>query len=442
MRSARTLSWWDTLRVQLSCSIPAFLLGIVTPNRAVLWLATLGSARDPALSLLARLRDKYACDNLWTWFPLRRTLLVTDPRLVDAVLASPANAPDPVLKKRAISRFAPGALVISSNDEARDRRPFNTSALDSDRLHLHANAFALIAVREAQALVDARHATLRWSDFQRLGQRISHQVILGEGCVRPELASELSKLVNWSNALLRARASYASFHASLGRWLSGAEPIASGECLMHAARRALAEGGASDAMRAESQVAFWFFVLKDAIELHVARTLALVAAHPDVQAQVRADVRRADLTDARALDRLEFLEGCIAEEMRLWTAVPLLLRRAEQRFDLDGIVVEAGQQILVHAGLHHRDPRVFGALADAFRPDAAGAASPARYAFSAHQRSCAGRSLVMLVLKATLASLLAHHRFELVRPALLPGRIPHRYDHFAIALRTVRDDAT
>ena len=50
-----------------------------------------------------------------------------------------------------------------------------------------------------------------------------------------------------------------------------------------------------------------------------------------------------------------------------------------------GIPIEAEQQILIPAGIYHRDPRIFGDLADTFSPDAAGGAEfPKVYFFSDH----------------------------------------------------------
>jgi cytochrome P450 len=239
-------------------------------------------------------------------------------------------------------------------------------------------------------------------------------------------------MVGLANVLLRNVPSYSAFYETLDRRLEEEPP--SRACLMHAAREAIV-GSAGPAMRVPSQVGFWLFVLKDAIELHVARTLALIAAHPDVQARVRDEIRACGTPTAASIDGLRHLEACIAEQLRLWTPVPLLLRRAEEAFTLgDGIAIGEEQQLLIHAGFHHRDPRVFGERADAFRPDAA---LPPTYVFSAHDRGCAGRSLATFVLKATLAPLLARSRFELLGPAIQPGRIPYLYDHFGIELRSV-----
>src|SRR5437763_13006634 len=98
------ISWWDSLRLQLYLTLPAFLLGLVVPNRAFLSLVAKRGGGRQTMRFFRDLRDKYGCDHLWLWFPLRRTLLVFAPATIEAVLVSDDNAPDPVLKKRALSR--------------------------------------------------------------------------------------------------------------------------------------------------------------------------------------------------------------------------------------------------------------------------------------------------------------------------------------------------
>jgi hypothetical protein len=209
-------------------------------------------------------------------------------------------------------------------------------------------------------------------------------------------------------------------------------------CLMHDGAALLDKGTATAATRVPNQVAFWFHVLKDAIELHVARTLALIAAHPGVQDRVRAEIRAAPALTAEAIDALPLLDACLREQLRLWTAVPILLRRVHQPFALrDAIRLEAGQQILIHAGFQHRDPGG-GEAVDRFAPDAAPEWSHL-LVFSRHNQSCAGLFLARFVLKAALASLLAKHRFELLAPSIGSGRIPHLCNHFEIELRPLAD---
>ena len=190
----KKISLWDTLRLQLVLSFPAFLLGLVATNRWVLWCFSRIGAGQSAMRFFRDLRDKYRCDHLWVWFPMGRTLLVLAPETMEAVLLSDANAADPFLKKRALSRFIPDALVISSGDEWRDRRGFNENALATGRPHEDRETFRRIASREAGQLTGEYPGELRWVDFQSLGERISHQVILGAGEIKPEMTRQLAQI--------------------------------------------------------------------------------------------------------------------------------------------------------------------------------------------------------------------------------------------------------
>ena len=440
----RETSLWDTFRLQFFLTLLGFLWGLVAPNRFFVWCLSRWDAGRATIRFLGDLRSKYRCDHLWVWFPLGKalfvkTLLVMDPDSVDAVLRSDENAADPTLKKRALSGFVPDALVISSGDEWKDRRPFNESALGFGKLHRHHDAFKEIVFREVDRLTAERVGALRWPDFQRLGERISHQVILGSGQVEPEMTVRLARLVRRSNwgVLPRNRRAFAVFYDRLERHL-GQQPVPP-SCLMHDSAMALAKGSATSITQVPRQIGFWFFVLKDAIELHVARTLALIAAHQEVQSRLRREIREAPKATAQAIDEFAFLNACIEEQLRLWTPVPILLRRAVKPFSLRGITIQPEQQILIHTGAYHRDSRFFGQAADSFSPDSASGALRRVYFFSAHRQSCAGQFLVRFLLKATLVSLLARFRFELIAPGITPGPIPCLIDHFRIELRTHRD---
>lgn len=393
------------------------------------------------MRFLRELRAKYGADQLWTWFPLRRTLLVLAPDTIEAVLKSDANAADAPLKKRALSRFVPEALLISSGDKWRIRRTFNEALLDSGRPHRHQSAFRDIVFEETERLPDE----LIWPDFQALGARVSQQIVLGADQWTPAMTAHLAHLVRCGNLLVRGWASFAAFYHPIVERLGASNPPARGHCLLADSRESLVTGRATETARVPTQIGFWLYVLKDAVELHVARTLALIAAHPEAQERARREIRDAGRLTADAIDRLAFLEACLLEQLRLWTPVPLLLRRAVRPFFLrDEIPVEAEQQIVIHAGFYHRDERIFGERADRFSPEAvAGGRSagdaPDTYFFSAHRQACAGRSLVTFVLKATLASLLSRARFELIGPTIDPDAIPYLYDHFGMRLRTRAD---
>jgi cytochrome P450 len=431
------------------------LWGLVAPNRLFVPLLSRLNAGEWGVRLLDELRRKYACEHLWVWFPFRRTLLVLDPESIDAVFRSDANTADPWLKKRALSRFVPDAVIISRGKEWEERRGFNERALGfkGKGLDPHSEAFREIVFREAASLPAAPTRTLRWPDFEAFAQRVSHQVVLGSGQLEPALAVQLAHLVRRANWLLpRPAHAYSAFYERIDAHLDrhraaqkaaqggpqpGGQPVPTG-CLMHESAAELETGRATASTQVPRQIGFWFAVLKDAIELHVARTLALIAAHPAVQDRVRDEIRRAGDLTAGTIDGFRYLDACVTEQLRLWTPVPLLLRRADRSFSLRGAIpIRAEQQILIHAGFHHRDSHVLGATADRFSPDSLTDAFPPVYVFSRHRQSCAGQFLARFLIKAALAALLSRFRFALVAPGIDPGRIPHLCDHFGIELRAL-----
>jgi cytochrome P450 len=449
----RKISLWDTLRLLLFVAAPAALWGLVAPNRFFVSRLSRWNTGQWTMRFLRELREKYRCDHLWTWFPFKRTLLVLDPKSMDAVLRSRENAADPCLKKWAVSGFAPDALVISSGDEWSDRRYFNESVLDFREPHRHREAFKEVAFREVAQLTAEPFGALRWADFETLGQRISHQVLLGSGQINPEMTKQLARLVRRSNwaVLPRRRRYFSAFYEQIEGYLARHRAFYRGShgqqandkslptgCLMHESAKLLEEGRTTSSTQVPRQIGFWFFVLKDILELHAARTLALIAAHPEVQGRVREEIRKAPTLTAQDIHGLRYLDACLGEQLRLWTPIPILLRRAARPFSLLGeIPIKAEQQILMHAGFYHRDSRVFGEVADKFSPDSVTGAFPAIYPFSADRQSCVGEFLARFLLKATLASLLAVFRFELVAPRITPGQIPYLYDHFKIELRAL-----
>lgn len=438
---ARRMSCWDALCLQLRVSVPSFANGLVVANRWFFRRAARGDQDERAMHFLRRMRDKYG-DHVWTWFPLRRTLVVFALPSVETLLKSAENAADPTLKVCAISRFAPGSLVISSGDRWRQRRSFNEDALDLERPNRHGDTFAAIAAAEAQRLIGSSRAKLGWSDFSSFARHLSHQVVFGDRKSDDGTAHDLSRMLGWSNLLLRNYRAFHRFYENVSRRLGGAKPRAVSQCLIDEGMSP-ESANAQSSIRVPGQIAFWLFVVTDALELHVARTLALIAAHPKVQTRLREQIRRAGALTPQTIDGLHYLEACILEQLRLWTPVPLLLRRARDRTAVGAsAVVAKNQQIAFFAGFHHRDERVFGESVDRFEPpDPDGDwCYRGNYAFSAHRQRCAGRTLILFLLKATLASLLLRCRFELVGPPIDAERIAYRYDHFAIELRAIADE--
>jgi cytochrome P450 len=437
------LSRWDTVRFVLWVSVPAYLWGLAAPNRFFVGMLVRRNVGEGTARFLASMREKYASSYLRIWFPFRRTLFVMDSRGIDAVLASKDNAADPELKKHVLSQFVPESLVVSSGADWLDRRPFNESALQfGEPVHRHAEAFAAVVAAEVDRIADARE--LGWTDFQMLAERISHQVLFGQGQVDPEMTSEMARTVKRSNwyFLPRDQPSFSGFYKRLEAHSSrygcpASTAPASATCLLADSAALVESGKSSSVTSVPTQIGFWFFVLKDALEINVSRTLALVAAHAGAYDRAQREVDAMRSPRAEAIDGLKFLEACLLEELRLWTPVPILLRRTVNAFSLLGEVpVDEGEQILIHAGFYHRDPECFGESVDQFCPARAMLDTwPPLYVFSGGRQACAGQFLVRFILKATLASLLSRFRFELLGPGINTGKVPHAYDHFKIRFR-------
>jgi len=258
------------------------------------------------------------------------------------------------------------------------------------------------------------------------------------------MTSQLAKVVKRSNWYLlpRERTAFSTFYGRLDSFFAQHGAAAKGDtasnhCLMADSAALIASKPPESVLSASTQIGFWFYVIKDALELNVARTLALLASHPEIYEWVQREVDAMKTPTAEAIDGLANLESCIAEELRLWTPVPILLRRVRKSFSLcDGVDVDAGEQILFHAGFYHRDPEFFGDVADRFSPKQGPVeAAPRVYFFSAGRQSCAGQFVARFLLKATLALLLKSARFELVGPRPDTDNVPHLYDHFKIRIR-------
>jgi cytochrome P450 len=161
-------------------------------------------------------------------------------------------------------------------------------------------------------------------------------------------------------------------------------------------------------------------------------TFALLAQHPDVQQALEAEVdavlggRTATPTTVRDL---RYAKAVLAEAMRLYPPVWLLMRRATAADALGGYPVAAGTDVYISPLLLHRHPGYWTAP-DTFQPDrflddATGGPSPNghkphryRYIpFGAGPRLCIGEPFAWLESLLLLATITQGFRFSLAAPA-------------------------
>ncbi|MBS0315565.1 MAG: cytochrome P450 [Proteobacteria bacterium] len=153
-----------------------------------------------------------------------------------------------------------------------------------------------------------------------------------------------------------------------------------------------------------------------------ANTLAwmihLLHRHPEVLARARAEVLQVAGEPAAftfdAMSRLDYLEACAHETMRLKPVAPIIAAEAVHDTVVAGVLVPAGTVVI---GLMRRDSlrEQYFSDAQAFRPErwldgaAIAATSAKRVAmpFGAGPRMCPGRYLALLEIKMAAAMLLA-----------------------------------
>ncbi len=366
---APTLTARDSVRLHRYLSIPTLLGGFVAPTPAFVPRLVRRRKTARAVHFLRGIRDKYG-SRAWFLFPFAWTLLVLDGDGIEEVLASHDTVADPWAKRRLLSRFTPDGVIVSRDPEWRTRRPFNDVALAfGQQAHPDGDTFVHVVKDEVLRLVERRPGLLTWRDFSELADRVSQQVIFGRGQFDARLASHLRRLIAGSNWAIRRSRDFRPVHQHLAAALDRRPPGQA--CLAQRSADWLSEHGATRCIvEAPSQMAFWWFVIVDALARDVPRTLALIASAPDaVRRRLREEIPVHSALTAASIRELRFLDACIKEQLRLWTAVPLLARVAVHDWTLrDGTTVRAGQQVLMHAGFYHRDREVFGAGADRFDP--------------------------------------------------------------------------
>ncbi|MFJ3914053.1 cytochrome P450 [Streptomyces vinaceus] len=175
----------------------------------------------------------------------------------------------------------------------------------------------------------------------------------------------------------------------------------------------------------------------DAVPATLLRTLLLLAAHPAEQAAAAAEA--AGSGPAEDLPRLE---ACVRECLRLYPAVPDLVRVTRTETEWRGVRHPAGTTVLLPAHFHQRDPEHVPA-AHVFVPGrwkTPGADEDLRMAPFGHGPGrCPGDRIGLLITTALCAEVLRRRRITATRPVLdPPGPLPVALDPRGIRLTLTR----
>ena len=419
----------ESTKVVVAGVVPALVRGLFKPRPGAMKRLTAIDADRRTVEVLARIRRKHRGQGARLLGG--RMVVLWGADAIREVLDNSADvyASDAGAKKKGMCHFQPDALTISRDEEWRDRRAFTESVLaTSERVHPSGERFVAVVADEVQRLrISGR---IEWEHFEKLFDRVALRVIFGDRARDDqELTNLLEQLMAEANRIAGAGEgdsdAYHELHGRMEWHLRDPEP---GSLVAR-----FADAPQTDATRVVHQIPHWIFATRDTLAMNVARALAALVADPDVQARAREEIEATDLGDPSAVAGMRYLEGCLAEAMRLWPTTPLLARETTRDTVLAGERVEEGTQVMIVNTFNHRDPDV--ADADRLKPERWESGEP-DYRFnhlSNGTQSCPGGSLVYLLGKAALAHLLSDWDLTLEEPELEAGEpLPHMLDFFSI----------
>jgi len=348
-------------------------------------------------------------------------------------------AADAGAKGKGMSHFQPDALTISRGAQWRDRRVFNESVLAaSERVHPMAERFLAVVGEEVERLRIGRE--LDWDEWEGLFDRVTLRVIFGDRAREDQkLTQGLKNLMAEANRLvgLSKGGTYFDFYGRLEGYLIDPEP---GSLVAR-----FADAPQTDDTRVAHQIPHWIFAMRGTLGTNTYRTLAAIVADPDVERRVREELADADLSAPSALNRLDYLEGCLQEGMRLWPTTPLLARETTEEVTLAGERIDEGAQVVILNTFNHRDGETVP-RADELWPErwTGGDPDPYRFNHLSHgSQDCPGGPLVSLLGKAVLTRVIERYALTLLEPDLPAGEpLPLTLDPVDVRLGVAEIEST
>ena len=371
-------------------------------------------------------------DNLMVNFLVKQLLLVGSAELSRQILAQPPRQDSFTtgsLKRSAMAFLAAHALTISDDESWNRRRAFNEAVLEPNRRHEFAPQFVRSTLEAFAAPISGV------ADLRAAMGRAMLGVVFG-GAASPQLVTQIEALFdlvqNPVKRVLTAPFAYmkrARFYDSL-RALWQAQDEAGRPSLLKMAGQSVTSLAGAELLE---QIPHWMFTFTGSATDLVLRTLTLITSTPSVQRRVIAELEGAGALDGPTFEAapLPLLEACLTETGHLYPPVTRTFHRAAAGARLNGLQLAPGTEIMHLFPLFTAD--LEGADAPSFNPDrwlAAPAPVCAFDPFLGGARRCPGRSLILVVCKTALASLLLQHRLGVVAPGIagssLPAQFPRR----------------
>jgi cytochrome P450 len=179
-------------------------------------------------------------------------------------------------------------------------------------------------------------------------------------------------------------------------------------------------GGAMTDKQIRDEALTLFLAGHETSAVALAWTLYLLARHPEVEAELEAELRQVlngRLPAVQDVPDLQYTRMVLAESMRLYPPVYMIGRQALEDFPVDEFVIPAGSSLIMSQYIMHRDPRFFP-HPDRFDPqrwtaeEVAARPKFSYFPFGGGVRLCIGEPFAWLEMILVIASLAQRWKFQ------------------------------
>ncbi|XP_051172445.1 uncharacterized protein LOC127288825 [Leptopilina boulardi] len=180
--------------------------------------------------------------------------------------------------------------------------------------------------------------------------------------------------------------------------------------------------GSIDDVGIREEVDTFVFEGHDTTSMGLTFLLPLLAEHREIQERIRKEVcevmkQSGGKLGMTEVNKLQYLERCIKESLRIYPSVPSIARVIHEDLKLKNGLVPAGSNIFLYIFDLHRDPNFWPNPnkfdPDRFLPENSVNRHPFSYVpFSGGSRNCIGQKFAMLEMKVVVAQLLYNFHLE------------------------------
>lgn len=164
---------------------------------------------------------------------------------------------------------------------------------------------------------------------------------------------------------------------------------------------------------------------QDSVGASVAFTLHLLAKHPEVQQRCYDELEEIFQLDCERvpsmedLRRMQYLEQCIKESLRLYPSVPLLARQISEDIQMGDHILPQGSLVCINVLATHRLPHLYPDpekyLPERFSPENSAKLNACAFIpFASGPRICLGYKYAYLEMKTIISRILRNYTLETV----------------------------